>query len=149
MYNEFTSNFLKVILLNWKLCYWKIEWTYFSFFRIFEIKQSRKLRFMSKNIFCSKRFPKSRFLQVRGLKTWKPHFEKITCWKKSTSSISFIFTPDVLQSVLKKVLYSKSWKKNPGALWRPPKVSNFGLFECWTVHFFWYKISKTLKNFDW
>jgi hypothetical protein len=30
----------------------------------------------------------------------------------------------------------KILKKNLGVLWRPPKVSNFGLFECWAVHFF-------------
>jgi hypothetical protein len=27
-------------------------------------------------------------------------------------------------------------KKNLGARWWPPKVSNFELFECWAVHLF-------------
>jgi hypothetical protein len=38
--------------------------------------------------------------------------------------------------VLKKVSFTEFRKKNLGARWWPPKVSNFELFECWAVHFF-------------
>jgi hypothetical protein len=89
-------------------------------------------------------FKTSKPWNLQNVKTFK--LFKWPDEKSMTSSISFIFTSDELLSVLKKVSLTEFRKKIVAPGGGRPK---FPIMSFLSVHFFLYKNSKTLKNFDW